>query len=112
MGCSTALRVFRSLVQTRHRQGFTCGWAGLGTVGGGAADEEQVHMVGSLPFIPAASDVQSEEGTMGNKESDAIISDMKREDDSEEVVLIQYRLTMSGREIRAQVRRREQRGKG
>lgn len=60
-------------------------------------------MVGSLPFIPDASEMQLEEGMMGSKESDAIISDMKSSKDSEEVVLIQYRVAVCGREIRAQV---------
>ena len=62
-------------------------------------------MVGSLPFTPDAAEMQSEDGLMGtgNKESDSIISDIKSTKDSEEVVLIQYRLEVCGKEIRAQV---------
>ena len=64
-------------MQTRHRQGFTCGWRSIGACDGGAVDDEQAHMVGSLPFIPDASEMQLEEGMMGSKESDAIIAARK-----------------------------------
>jgi len=105
---ATALAVFRSLVRTRHAQGFVLGSlapaAGTGedkSCGGVSSSSSQTnvgsaYLLGTLPFIPDAGQ-QPPEDVLGGE---AMLGGGQ---DQDEIVLIQYRLSVCGPQIRAQV---------